>query len=166
MHCAFIRSRAGEDGVVRVGAQCTEAQRVLDGVNVVDESEVGKVVDVNFPLEHNDDAVTTQLDRLDVAPEAELADASVLMVVPDHHLGGRVARVLTAAHECKDIAAEEHLDDADAARAEVTPEGLLERVAVVDAEPGVGAAREAAVVLVEPNVEELVGVFQAVLEVE
>ena len=43
--------------------------------------------------------------------QARLADAAVLVVVPDHDLVGRVAWVAAAADEGEDVAAEEHLDD-------------------------------------------------------
>ena len=55
----------------------------------------------------------------------------------------------------------------DAATRKVPPEGLLEGVTVVYAEPAVRAARKAAVVLVEPDVQQLVRVLPAVaLQVE
>lgn len=64
-------------------------------------------------------------------------------VVPHHDLVRRVARVAAAADEREDVAAEEHLDEADSAVAEVAPEGLLERLAVVDAEALVRADSKA-----------------------
>ena len=71
------------------------------------------------------------------------ASARATHVVPHHDLVRRVARVAAAAHERKDVAAEEHLDHADAAAAEVAPEGLLEGLAVVDAEALVRADSKA-----------------------
>lgn len=52
-----------------------------------------------------------RLRLLDPPHQARLADAAVLVVVPDHDLVGRVARVAAAADEGEDVAAEEHLDD-------------------------------------------------------
>ena len=55
----------------------------------------------------------------------------------------------------------------DAATRKVHPEGLLEGVTVVYADPAVRAARKAAVILVEPDVQQLVRVLPAVaLQVE
>lgn len=80
------------------------------------------------------------------------------MVVPDHDLIRRVAWVGTAtaaADEGEYVAAEEHVDEADAAAgAELAAENLAEGVAVVDAEALVGSGGEAAGVLVEGEVEE------------
>ena len=75
------------------------------------------------------------------------------MVVPDHDLVWRVARVAPAADQGEDVAAEEHLNDTDAAVGKVAAVGLLEGVAVEDAEPRVRPAGEAALVLVEADVE-------------
>lgn len=78
------------------------------------------------------------------------------MVVPDHDLVGGVERIGSTTDDGEDVAAEEHLDQSDgAAWAEVAAEDLAEGVAVVDAEAEVGAGGEAAVVLVEGEVEEL-----------
>ena len=60
-----------------------------------------------------------------------------------------------AAHEREDVASEQHLDLPDPSAVEAPAEGFLERVAVVDAEAQVGAAREASAVLVEAQREEL-----------
>lgn len=79
------------------------------------------------------------------------------MIVPDHDLIGRVLRVFTAADDGEDVASEEHLDDADSSGIvvdEVSAEDLAEGVAVEDAEATVGGGGEAAVVLVEGEVEE------------
>ena len=97
-----------------------------------------------------------RLRLLDPPHQARLADAAVLVVVPDHDLVGRVAWVAAAADEREQVAPVQHLDDADAAAGEDAPERLLERLDVEDAEAGVGAAREAAKVLVEADEEQLV----------
>lgn len=59
------------------------------------------------------------------------------------HLVGGVAWVSAPAHQSKQVAAEEHLDDADASVAEHSSERLSERIHVVDAEPVIRAASEA-----------------------
>ncbi len=58
-------------------------------------------------------------------------------------LVGRIAGVSPPPHEREKVAAEEHLHDPDASVAEGPPEGLSERVDVVDAEAGIRAACEA-----------------------
>ena len=69
-----------------------------------------------------------QLHRHDVCPEAELADAAVLEIVPDHDLVARVPRALAAANERQQIAAEQHLDDAD----EIALRADLQELAALD----------------------------------
>lgn len=79
------------------------------------------------------------------------------MVVPDHDLIQRVLRRIAAADKRKDIAAEKHLNGANspAVAIEIAAEDLAEWIAVIDSEAAVGAGGEAAVVLVEGDVEEL-----------
>ena len=125
--------------------------------------QIREVVDVNLVLEDDDDLVAAQAHGADLDAEAELADASGLMVVPYHHLVGGIARGAAAPDERQDVAAEEHLDDADAAPAgvvEASTERLLERVAVVDAETGVRAARETPAVLVEVQEQQVLAPSQ------
>jgi hypothetical protein len=63
--------------------------------------------------------VAPELDRFDLGSERELTNAPVLVVVPDHHLVRRVARVVPAADQGEDVAAEEHLDNPNPAVQEV-----------------------------------------------
>lgn len=129
------------------------------------ELKVRKVVDEDLALQDDDDAVAAEADAAHGGLEGELPDAAALVVVPDHHLVGRVVRGVPTADEREDVAPEEHLDDADAPALaagvvlapEVAAEDLAERVAVVDAEAGLGPRREAAVVLVEGDVEQVLG---------
>ena len=46
-------------------------------------------------------------------------NTAVLVVIPHHDLVRRVARVAPAAHQCQDVASEEHLHDPDPAIGEV-----------------------------------------------
>lgn len=79
------------------------------------------------------------------------------MVVPNHDLIQRILRRIATADQGKDVAAEKHLDSANspAAPIEISAEDLAEGIAVIDSEAAVGAGGEAAVVLVEGDVEEL-----------
>jgi hypothetical protein len=87
------------------------------------------------------------------------------MIALDHDFVGRVMGVISAADEREYVAAEQHLDDTDtpspaadsALDGEVPAEDLSEGVAVVDAEARLGARCEAAVVLVEGDVEDVLG---------
>lgn len=152
----FLEPRADEDDGTRDVRDLAEALRVSNGLNLVEELEVGEVVDEDLLDEDDDDPVAAEADALDLGAEGEFADAAGLVVVPDHDLVDGVLGVGAAADKGEDVAAEEHLDEADptAGGAEIAPEDLAERVAVVDAEAGVGANGEAAVVLVEGEVEE------------
>ena len=77
------------------------------------------------------------------------------MVVPDHNLIRRVLRVGSTANESQNIAPKKHLDNPDAAAAaiEVSAKDLAEWIAIVDPEAMINAGGEAAVVLVEGEVE-------------
>lgn len=106
-------------------------------------------------LQNDDDSVAAEPDASDLRPERELADAPGLVVVPHHDFAGRVERVGSASDQGEDLVAEEHLDHSDAPLIGITAEELADGVAVVDAEAGVRGDGEAAVVLVEGQVEEL-----------
>ena len=108
------------------------------------ELQIGEVVDEDLLKKDDDDAITAEADGGDGGAERELADASALMVVPDHDLIGRVM----AAEDGKDVAPEKHLDMVDTA-GEGSPENLPERVGVEDTEASGGGGGEAGVVLVE-----------------
>ncbi len=62
-----------------------------------------------------------------LAPEAELANAAALVVIPDHDLVRGVLRGLASTHECQNIAAEEHLHNADASIVELSSELKAQR---------------------------------------
>lgn len=73
----------------------------------------------------------------------------------NHDLIERVLRIGPAADQGEYVAAEQHLDGANAAVVEIAAEDLAEGVAVVDPEAAVGACGEAAVVLVEGHMEKI-----------
>lgn len=76
------------------------------------------------------------------------------MVIPDHDLINRVLRVGSTPDYGKYVASEQHLHQSNpATRPEVPTEDLAEGIAVVDSKPHVGANCEAAIVLVEGEVE-------------
>jgi hypothetical protein len=70
-------------------------------------------------FEHDDDAIPSEFDRAHLGSEGEFSNASVLMIVPDHHFVGRVARVATTTHQGQDVATEQHLDVTDATLVEI-----------------------------------------------
>jgi hypothetical protein len=129
--------------------------------------KVREVVDEDFVLEHHDDALAPETNAPDRGAEGELPDAAALVTVLDHDLVGRVMGVISAADECEYVAAEQHLDDVDtpspaadadsALDGEVLAEDLSEGVTVVDVEARIGARCEEAVVLVEGDVEDVLG---------
>ena len=135
----LVDARAGQDGVVVVGAEGDQALGVGEGVHLVLQVQVREPVHVDLPDKHtrgrsasaggfdpkhkmpqpvphlwstqqdchpvspgsilwfgsylglqdHHHAVAPELDRLDLAPEAQLPDAAVLIVVPDHDLRRR-----------------------------------------------------------------------------
>lgn len=79
------------------------------------------------------------------------------MIVPNHDLIQRILRRIAASDQRKDIAPEKHLDGANspAVPIEIAAEDLAEGITVKNTEAAVSAGGEAAVVLVEGDVEEL-----------
>ena len=71
-------------------------------------------------LESARKSVTSPQTVAHLAAEVELPNAAALVVVPDHHFVGRVLRVSAAADDGQDVAAVEHLHDANAI-VEVSP---------------------------------------------
>jgi hypothetical protein len=83
---------------------------------MVQQRQVRKVVYINFGSKRDDHTVSSQLHRLHVVAKGELADATVLVIVPDHNLMWRETWHGAATHERKNVASEKHLNDSDAAR--------------------------------------------------
>ena len=82
---------------VRAHTPHTRTARVVARLDVVQQRQVGKVVHVHLLRQRDDDAVAPQPHGAHVGAEGELADAPVLVVVPDHHLVRRKARGLRGA---------------------------------------------------------------------
>ncbi len=95
--------------------------------------QIRKAVDINFGRQNDNHSVPTELDGFDFAPEAQFADASVLVVIPDHDFVGGEAGIATAANQGKKVGPEKHFDDADSTIGKNTAEGLAVRLDVVDA---------------------------------
>lgn len=133
----------------------TEPLGVRNRLNLVEQFQVGEIVHEYLLLQNDDDSVPAEANGPDNGAERELANASALVIVPNHDLVGGVLRVGPTADYGQDIAAEKHLHDANsAAVVEVPAEELAERVAVVDPEPVVRPHGEAGVVLIEREVEQ------------
>lgn len=122
--------------------------------------QICKVVDEELLKEDDNDPIAAESDGFDVGAEGQLADTPALVVIPDHHLVRRILRLRTTSDERKDVAAEEHLNNADSTAVdggggvEGAAEDLAEGVGVVDAEAGGGGDGEAGEVLVEGEREE------------
>lgn len=71
---------------------------------MIHELEVSEVVNIDFVLQDNDDTaqlsacrelgartapISPQLDGFDFRPEGQLANATILVIVPNHHLTTR-----------------------------------------------------------------------------
>lgn len=151
----FLEPRTEQHGLRPHVGDLAESLRIGDGLNLMQKLQISEIVDEDLLVQNDDDPVPAELDGFDLGAEGELADAAGLMVVPDHDLGGGVEGVGSASDDGEYVAAEEHLDQSHpAAWTVVAAEYLAEGVAVVDAEAEVGARREAAVVLIEGQVEE------------
>lgn len=96
---ALCRSRASKDSVVRIGAQGTESEGIGTSVYMIDELQIREIVYVNLVLKHDNHAVAAELNCFNRAAEAELADAAVLVIVPDHDLVRRITRIVTSPDE-------------------------------------------------------------------
>lgn len=123
---------------------------------MVQKAEVAEVIDVDLRRQRHHHALAAQLDSLDVGAKGQLPYAPVLMVVPDHDLVRREARIDPAADEGQDVAAKEHLDDTDAATGKLSSKGFLKRLEVVDPEAAVRARSETRAILVQRDAQDLV----------
>lgn len=121
----------------------------------VEQLESFKVVDVHLSLKNHDDLVTTEFHGLDITFEGEFSNASGLMIVPEHDFVGWKTRILTASNNSQYVAPVEHGHDADPTIREISFEGLLEGLAVVDTESLVCATRKTAVVLIEAHKQQV-----------
>ena len=86
VHVAAADSRTGQHHVRRVRAEGHEAGVVPDGVDAVQQVQVGEPIHVDALCQDHHDAISAKANRLDLATEAELAYAPALVVIPDHHL--------------------------------------------------------------------------------
>lgn len=84
--------------------------------------EIGDVVNEYLQLNNHHDPIAAESDRAHGGTERELAEAPSLVVVPEHDFVGRELRAGAAADEGEYVGVEEHLDVADSAAGEVSPE--------------------------------------------
>eukprot|EP00968_Pinguiococcus_pyrenoidosus_P005331 scaffold340_cov256-Pinguiococcus_pyrenoidosus.AAC.55 len=152
---ALADARARQHGGHRLGADGHEALVVGQRVDLIQQLEVREAVHVDLVGQDDDHAVSAQLHRFDFGAKAQLSDAAVLVVIPDHHFVGWIARIGATPDQRKEVTAEQHLHDPDTAAVKHSLEGLFERVHIVDAEAGLRAAGEAAKVLIEAHEEKL-----------
>lgn len=110
-------------------------------------------MDDDLVEQNDDDLIVSELDSSDLGSKRQVPETTGLVVVPDHDLVGRGDRVGSASDYGEDLGAVEHPDQSDPAT-EFAAEGLAEWVAFVNAEADVGAGGEAAMVLVEGEVED------------
>jgi len=153
---AFLQPRANQNRVASVRAKGTQSCRVLYGLNVIYELEVCEVVHVDLVFEDYDHPVSTELHSFYVRTKAELPDASILVIVPDHHFIWRESWVSASPNQSKDVASEEHLNARNTALLEVFPVSLFEGITVVNPKSFVRSACNATIILVKPHEEELV----------
>lgn len=108
-------------------------------------------------MAHDDDVFTAQPHSAKLRTETKLADEPRQLVVPDHDLRRRAVRAIAAADKGKDVGLEEHLDNPDPAcvSIEFLPEFLNKGVTAVDPKAMIGASSEAAIILIEGEVEKL-----------
>mmetsp|Transcript_30886 Transcript_30886/g.35281 ORF Transcript_30886/g.35281 Transcript_30886/m.35281 type:complete len:250 (-) Transcript_30886:15-764(-) len=145
---ALALFEAGEEGLLGRVAHRTQALGVLDRLDRVDQLEVAEVVHVNPGFEHDNDLVLAQPDGLDLVFEGELADALLLVVVPEHDLVHRILGVVATADQRQDVAPEQHLHNPDSS-IEVTIESVFIRISVEYFEAVFRSTSEASCILVE-----------------
>lgn len=76
----------------------------------MNQTKVGEIVDVDFVLQDDHDAVVAQSDSPDFAAEEKLSDALALVIVPDDDF----VRGIPGRDERHEVTSEEHLDDGEA----------------------------------------------------
>lgn len=152
---ALLDRGTRHNAILSTRGQCDQTFWIWNSFVFVKQLEPLKVVNVHLSLKNHDDFVATEFDGLDIAFEGELTNASSLMIVPEHDFVWWEARILPTPNNAQNIAPVEHGHNADSAIGKIPLEGLLERLAIVDAEAFVCATRKAAVVLIEAHKEQV-----------
>lgn len=139
---ALLQSRTNQNQGPGPLGYCAKSLRIRYGLNLVQHFQIRKIVYEYFLFQNDNDSVSPKPNRSYFRTKRKLADASALVVVPDHNLIRRVLRVGSTANECQNIAPKKHLDNADAAAAatiEISAKDLAERIAIIDPEALVDA---------------------------
>lgn len=89
-------------------------------------------------------------------PKTQLPYILSALIIPYDDFIRMKSCVVACANEGKYVAAEEHLDEADAAAIEHPADCLFERAAVEDLKPRRGTDGKTTLILVEPNIEHLI----------
>mmetsp|Transcript_33926 Transcript_33926/g.74231 ORF Transcript_33926/g.74231 Transcript_33926/m.74231 type:complete len:212 (+) Transcript_33926:860-1495(+) len=119
------------------------------------ELEVCKVVNINLVFEDHHHPITPKPYRTNLTTKAQLSDAPALVVVPYHDLIGWVLGIATTSSKGQYVTPEKHLHLPYPTVVKLPSKRLCEGVTVVNPEPRVCAASEAAIVLVEAYREHL-----------
>jgi hypothetical protein len=122
---------------------------------MVQQFEISKIVDIDLEFQYYHNSVSPQFDSSDFTTKAQFTNTSVLMIIPNHNFVWRISRISTSTNQCENIASKQHLNITDASFAETSFESFLEWIAVVDAETSVSTTCKAAIILIEPNIEEV-----------
>ena len=147
------RTRQQQRAPRRILRDLTQSLRVLCSLYLVQRLKTRETVDDDLVEQNDDDLIVSELDSSDLGSKRQVPEATGLVVVPNHDLVGRGDRVGSTSDYGEDLGAVEHPDQSDPAT-EFAAEGLAEWVAFVNAEADVGAGGEAAMVLVEGEVED------------
>lgn len=149
-----LQARASQDSVAGTWAHNAQTPWVGYSVDLVQQGQVCEVVHVNLVQQNDYHPVSTKSNTHNVASEAKLSDAPVLVVVPNHDLVWWEAGHSSTPNKGQDVASKQHLHNTHSAAGEISTKRFLERLAVVDAETSVSANSEATIILVEGDPQE------------
>jgi hypothetical protein len=153
---SLVAARARQHRLVACGGEGAQTLGVRDGVDLVRAHKVRELVDQDLVLEHDDDLVSPEPHCAYLMPEGQLPYIFFPLIVPYNHLVRWEAPIVRCPYESKDVAAEQHFYEADSPPVEHAIECFLQRRAVVHAKPSPATDGEAALVLVEAHVLDVI----------
>lgn len=124
---------------------------IWQGLYLMEHLQIRKVINIYLCLEDNHNVIFPQFYSPDIRAEGKLPNTTALVIIPDHHLVGRIMHIGATTYKSKDVAAEQHLNYPEPTTLQIPPESLLKRVAVKDSEAIAGASSEATTILIPRN---------------
>jgi len=129
----------------------TNSLHVAQGLNLVKNFQVLKIVNIDFVLQNNHNTIPSQPHCPNLTSEWKLPNAPALEIIPNHDFVGRVTRILASPNKGQHIAPEKHLHNCDSSPICLPPECLHEWVTIVNPESRLRSTSKTAMVLIKSH---------------